>query len=66
MATQQRILVIGGGALGVLAALNLEASLGVSVSLVLRSNFDVVSKHGYDIKSCDHGELRNWRPAEGW
>lgn len=47
--------------MGAIAALNLEAG-GSKVTVVLRSNFNVVSTEGYTIESCDHGSIKNWRP----
>lgn len=59
------VLVIGGGAVGAIAALNLEAGGLASVTLVLRSNFDAVNTNGYHIESCDHGTLTGWKPTQG-
>jgi ketopantoate reductase len=65
MSDHSKVLLVGGGGLGVIAALSLEASSKASVSAVLRSNYNVVKEKGYDISSCDHGELSGWRPTEG-
>jgi ketopantoate reductase len=62
---KKSILIIGGGAVGAIAALNLEVGGSASVTLVLRSNYSVVSEHGFDIKSCDHGNVQGWRPNIG-
>lgn len=59
------VLLIGGGAVGTIAALNIEAGGLGSVTAVLRSNFKVVEKEGYVIESVDHGNLRGWRPTKG-
>lgn len=59
------VLIIGGGAVGAVAALNLERGGFAKVTLVLRSNYDAVNANGFDIKSCDHGHVRGWKPTIG-
>ncbi|KAF1963661.1 2-dehydropantoate 2-reductase [Byssothecium circinans] len=56
-------LVIGGGSVGTIAALNLDVGGLADVTLVLRSNYDVVNEKGFDIDSCDHGVIKGWRPS---
>lgn len=63
--TKKSILIIGGGAVGAIAALNLEVGGLARVTLVLRSNYNAVNEQGFRIKSCDHGEIQNWRPSIG-
>ncbi|KAL5424475.1 hypothetical protein PMIN04_003158 [Paraphaeosphaeria minitans] len=60
---KKSVLIIGGGAVGAIAALNLEVGGLTSVTLVLRSNFNAVNEHGFDIKSCDHGRVNSWKPS---
>ncbi|CAN9441502.1 unnamed protein product [Alternaria alternata] len=60
---KKSVLIVGGGAVGAIAAVNLEAGGLATVTLVLRSNYDVVKEHGYTISSCDHGNLKGWRPS---
>lgn len=62
---KKSVLIVGGGAVGAIAAVNLEAGGLATVTLVLRSNYDVVKEHGYTISSCDHGNLKGWRPSVG-
>lgn len=64
-ASKKTVLIIGGGAVGTIAALNLEAGQLATVTIVLRSNYDVVSNNGYHIESCDHGTVENWKPTHG-
>ncbi|KAG4271373.1 hypothetical protein FPRO04_10978 [Fusarium proliferatum] len=64
MIKTSNILLIGGGGLGVIAALSLEASSRAKVTAVLRSNYETVSANGYKISSCDHGEIEGWRPTK--
>ncbi|KAF2195697.1 hypothetical protein K469DRAFT_734195 [Zopfia rhizophila CBS 207.26] len=60
---KRNVLVVGGGAVGAIAALNLEVGGLVTVTAVLRSNFKIVNERGYDIESCDHGVLKAWKPG---
>ncbi|UPK92322.1 hypothetical protein LCI18_003257 [Fusarium solani-melongenae] len=63
MNATSNILLIGGGGLGVIAALSLEGSGRARVTAALRSNYDIVKTKGYTIRSCDHGEINGWRPT---
>ncbi|EME86935.1 uncharacterized protein MYCFIDRAFT_77273 [Pseudocercospora fijiensis CIRAD86] len=58
------VLLIGGGGVGTVAAVNLEAGGLAEVSMVLRSNYQHVKTHGYSIESPDHGSISGWRPTE--
>lgn len=64
MAQKTRALIIGSGGIGTMVAFNLQATDHVSVISVLRSNYDVVKSHGFNITSCDHGKHSSWRPSE--
>ncbi|KAE9961706.1 hypothetical protein BLS_001487 [Venturia inaequalis] len=59
-----KVLLIGSGGVGTMAAVNLEAGGLASVTAVLRSNFEKVNKDGFTIRSCDHGVLEGWKPSE--
>jgi len=59
------VLVLGGGAVGAIAAVNLEVGGRAEVTAVLRSNFKAVDENGYIIESVDHGKLSGWRPTKG-
>lgn len=63
MADKRNILLVGGGAVGTIASLNLETGGKAAVTAVLRSNYSVVKEKGFTIRSCDHGLLSNWRPT---
>lgn len=62
---KKTVLLIGGGGVGAIAALNLEIGGLATVTVVLRSNYKAVNEKGYDIESCDHGELKGWKPSHG-
>jgi ketopantoate reductase len=59
------VLILGGGAVGAIAAVNLEVGGLAEVTAVLRSNFTAVQENGYIIESVDHGKLTGWRPTKG-
>jgi len=58
-----KVLLVGGGAVGAIAALNIEAGGLGEVTAILRSNFGVVEEKGYTIESVDHGKIEKWRPS---
>ena len=62
--SKKNILLVGGGGVGALAAVNLESGGLASVCAVLRSNHEAVTTSGYNIESCDWGSLKNWRPSK--
>lgn len=64
MASKARVLLIGCGGVGTIAAVNLESGNLAEVTCVLRSNYDVVREKGFTIQSCEHGELKQWLPTE--
>lgn len=61
---QARVLIVGCGGIGTMAALNLETGGRARVSAVLRSNYAAVEKSGFTIQSVDHGEVQGFRPSE--
>ncbi|GAM34785.1 hypothetical protein TCE0_015r02589 [Talaromyces pinophilus] len=64
MPDKKRILLIGSGGVGTMAAFSLEASGLASVTAVLRSNYEAVSKKGFNIESVDYGTHVGWKPSE--
>ncbi|KAL1311791.1 hypothetical protein AAFC00_001874 [Neodothiora populina] len=62
--SKAKVLLFGGGGVGTITALNLEAGGLTSVTAVLRSNYNTVINKGFDIKSCDHGTVSGWRPSK--
>jgi ketopantoate reductase len=62
---KKSVLIVGGGAVGAIAAVNLEVGGLAAVTVVLRSNYSVVKDNGYTIESCDHGSLNGWKPSVG-
>ncbi|KAF4452262.1 2-dehydropantoate 2-reductase [Fusarium austroafricanum] len=52
-----RILLIGCGGIGCIAALNLEYGGQAQVTAVLRSSYQIVKDRGFTINSVDHGRI---------
>ena len=64
MAPQARVLVVGMGGVGTMAAYALEAGSLAAVTAILRSNYGVVEEKGFDIDSIDWGhDIKGWRPS---
>ncbi|KAI1177833.1 putative 2-dehydropantoate 2-reductase [Nemania sp. FL0916] len=62
--TKARVLIVGTGGVGALAAYTLETGGQAEVTAVMRSNYDAVEKHGIDIDSIEHGhDIKGWRPT---
>ncbi|KAF2822821.1 2-dehydropantoate 2-reductase [Ophiobolus disseminans] len=62
-AHKKTVLVIGGGAVGAVAVLNLQVGGLADVTIVLRSNFSAVNATGYDFESGDHGSVTGFKPS---
>lgn len=59
-----RILIVGMGGVGTMAAYALETGGGAEVTAVLRSNYAVVEEKGFDIDSIEYGrDIKRWRPT---
>lgn len=65
MSEKAQVLLVGCGGVGTIAALNLETGGHAAVTAVLRSNYSRVISDGFHIKSCDHGDIPNWKPSKG-
>lgn len=59
-----RVLIVGMGGVGTMAAYALETGGKAEVTAVLRSNYAAVEKNGLDIDSVEYGkDIRGWRPT---
>lgn len=59
-----RVLIVGMGGVGAMAAYALETGGLAEVTAILRSNYDAVEKNGFDIDSVQFGhDIRGWRPT---
>lgn len=64
-ASRARVLIVGTGGVGTMAAYALEIGGKAHVTAVMRSNFDAVQQNGISIDSIEHGKgIKNWRPSE--
>ena len=64
MSSKIKVLIVGGGGVGTMAAYALETGGKASVTMVLRSNFAAVQQNGFTIDSIQHGhDIKNWRPS---
>lgn len=63
--SKANVLLVGCGGIGTIYALNLQASGKATVTAVLRSNYEHVRKHGFHIRSIDHGVVPSFRPDTG-
>lgn len=63
--TKIKVLIIGGGGVGTMAAYALESGGQAEVSMVLRSNFSAAEQNGFTIDSIEHGhDITGWRPSQ--
>jgi ketopantoate reductase len=59
-----KVLIVGGGGVGTMAAYALESAGEAEVTMVLRSNFSAVKQNGFAIDSIQHGhDIAGWRPS---
>jgi len=63
--SKARVLIVGTGGVGTMAAYALEIGGKAHVTAVMRSNFDAVQRQGIRIDSIEHGKgINDWRPSE--
>lgn len=65
MATAKaRVLIVGMGGVGTMAAYALEAGSLANVTAVLRSDYSIVKERGFEIDSIEWGrDIKGWRPT---
>lgn len=66
MTTKARVLVVGMGGVGTMAAYALEKGGLATVTAVARSTYSTITALGIDIVSVDHGTISSWRPSSSW
>lgn len=60
--SKPKVLVVGSGGVGTMAALALTTRDRSEVTSVIRSDYDIITSKGYSISSCTYGEIEGWRP----
>lgn len=59
-----KVLILGTGGVGMIAALNLEeVSRSAETVCLVRSNYEKAISDGYKIESVNYGNFDNWRPS---
>lgn len=61
--TLPKVLVVGSGGVGSIAALSLSLNGKCETTLVVRSDYDHVASTGYTVHSVTYGDYFNWRPT---
>ncbi|KAK6198721.1 ketopantoate reductase PanE/ApbA-domain-containing protein [Scheffersomyces amazonensis] len=62
LAQLPKVLVVGSGGVGTIAALSLWTRKRSNVTLVVRSDYQKIIDKGFTINSCTYGHIENWRP----
>ncbi len=60
---RSKVLIVGLGGVGVLAAYALEYNKKAEVTALIRSDYDRVIEKGYEINSVDYGHVEGFRPT---
>ncbi|KAH8698421.1 putative 2-dehydropantoate 2-reductase [Talaromyces proteolyticus] len=59
-----KVLILGTGGVGTMAAYALEIGGKAEVTAIMRSNYEAVERNGININSIDHGhDIKGWRPT---
>lgn len=64
MSEVPKVLIVGAGALGLVAAYTLSSNSSCEVTLVVKFDTDKVRKDGYSFKSKQFGEFSGWKPEK--
>lgn len=57
-----KVLLLGSGGVGTIAAYALDLNKDTKVTTVIRSDYDTVTKNGFKINSVDYGVIESYRP----
>lgn len=57
-------ILIGPGGVGTVVAYGIDFVGKSNLSLVIRRDYEHVKNHGYDIHSCDYGDVSGWKPND--
>lgn len=62
MSSAYKILLLGSGGVGTIAAYALDLHEDTKVTTVIRSDYDTVTKNGFKINSVDYGVIESYKP----
>lgn len=60
--TKSNVLLIGTGGVGTVVAYGIDYVGKSNLSVVVRRDYPKVVESGWDLNSCDYGEVKGWRP----
>ncbi|GMM33285.1 hypothetical protein DASC09_006100 [Saccharomycopsis crataegensis] len=60
--SKPNILLIGTGGVGTIVAYGIHYVGKSNLSVVVRRDYQKVSKDGWQIDSCDYGQIKGWKP----
>lgn len=55
-------ILIGPGGVGTIVAYGIDFVGKSNLSLIVRRDYEKVNELGYEIHSCDYGEIKSWKP----
>ncbi|KAL4246194.1 hypothetical protein ABKN59_009275 [Abortiporus biennis] len=58
----KNVLLVGFGAVGAICSYSLKRSGKAKVTVVARSNYDIIQSEGMHYKSLKYGDIQGWRP----
>ncbi|KAG7861161.1 hypothetical protein KL919_001895 [Ogataea angusta] len=61
--SKAKVLLVGMGGVGSIAAYSLEKAGKSEVTAVVRSDYDTLIKEGFELQSCDFGKVGVFRPT---
>ncbi|CAM9020977.1 unnamed protein product [Wickerhamomyces anomalus] len=60
--TKSNVLLIGTGGVGTIVAYGIDYVGKANLSVVVRRDYSKVIESGWDLNSCDYGEIKGWKP----
>lgn len=62
MSLKPKVLVIGSGGVGSVTALSLWWRQRLEVTLIVRSDYELIKAKGIEFHSCSYGHIEGWQP----
>ena len=60
--TKPNVVLIGAGGVGTIVGYGIHYVGKANLDFVVRRDYEKVKQSGYQIDSCDYGEIENWKP----